>query len=156
MAGKLRHLAFSVQDTEAAAAFYEKTFGMERIRAIETPSADVVYISDGVMNLALIHYKTEEMAAKESNPHGFGKEFVGLHHIGFWVDDLDAAKAEVEAQGASYVMGEPASEEGAFYEVKYRDPNGILFDITHNGWDGAVKDVPAVGAASPKKEKVTV
>ena len=147
MKGKLRHLALSVQDVDAAAKFYEETFGMERIRALETPSADVVYLSDGVMNLALLHYKNDEMAAKDSNPHGFGKEYVGLHHVGFWVDDLDATKAKIDEQGGSYVMGE-AAEAGGFYEVKYRDPNGILFDITHNGWDGAIKD-----AVVPKKEK---
>ena len=27
------------------------------------------------------------------------------------------------------------------YECKYQDPNGIVFDLTHNGWIGAVKEV---------------
>jgi methylmalonyl-CoA/ethylmalonyl-CoA epimerase len=25
--------------------------------------------------------------------------------------------------------------------VKYKDPNGVVFDITHSGWRGAVKEV---------------
>ena len=140
MSGKLRHLAVSVADPRAAAAFYEQTFGMKRVGDLETPSADVVYLTDGVMNLALLKFKNDEMAAKASCPHGFGKDFVGLHHLGFWVDDLDDTKAAIERNGGAYVMGEP-SEGGGFYEVKYRDPNGVLFDVTHQGWDGAVKEV---------------
>jgi methylmalonyl-CoA/ethylmalonyl-CoA epimerase len=44
-------------------------------------------------------------------------------------------------------MGAEASAPGAFYEIKYRDTLGNLFDITANGWDGAVKDVV------PEKER---
>lgn len=47
----------------------------------------------------------------------------------------------MEAAGGRYWMGEPA-EGGGFYEVKYRDPNGVVVDITANGWVGAVKDAP--------------
>jgi len=32
-------------------------------------------------------------------------------------------------------MGEPLDGTG-FYEVKYRDPDGIAFDLTENGWAG--------------------
>ena len=28
-----------------------------------------------------------------------------------------------------------------FYEVKCTDPDGTVFDLTHNGWGGAVKEV---------------
>ena len=36
-------------------------------------------------------------------------------------------------------MGEP-SEDGGFYEVKFRDPDGLAADVTQNGWTGAKKD----------------
>ena len=29
---------------------------------------------------------------------------------------------------------------GGFYEVKFHDPDGIVVDITANGWTGAAKD----------------
>jgi methylmalonyl-CoA/ethylmalonyl-CoA epimerase len=72
-----------------------------------------------------------------------------------WVDDVKEAQQKVEAAGAKYVMGAEASAPGAFYEIKYRDPLGNLFDITANGWDGAVKDVvpaPAKVAAKAAAE----
>ena len=34
-------------------------------------------------------------------------------------------------------MGEE-KKDGGFYEVKFHDPNGIAFDISANGWTGAV------------------
>jgi len=48
--------------------------------------------------------------------------------------------------GGKYLAGRP--EPGAtgdashsYYEAKYKDPLGIVFDLTHTGWIGAVKDV---------------
>ena len=35
----------------------------------------------------------------------------------------------------------PPNTPNSYYEVKYRDPNGIVFDITASGWLGAVKNV---------------
>ena len=58
MAGKLRHLALSVPDRYAAADFYEKIFEMDRMAENETPDAKVIYLSDGVMSLALIEYQS--------------------------------------------------------------------------------------------------
>jgi len=30
----------------------------------------------------------------------------------------------------------PVEKESLCYEKKYRDPDGIIFDISHNGWVG--------------------
>jgi methylmalonyl-CoA/ethylmalonyl-CoA epimerase len=56
------------------------------------------------------------------------------------------AEKKATDAGAEYLAGRPTSPD-SFYECKYRDPDGIVFDITHNGWVGAVKDV------TPVKEK---
>ena len=65
-------------------------------------------------------------------------------------DDLDESEKSVTASGGSYLAGREDRNPNTFYEVKYRDPDGIVFDITHNGWVGAVKDV------GPAKEKANV
>jgi methylmalonyl-CoA/ethylmalonyl-CoA epimerase len=64
-----------------------------------------------------------------------GRGFVGVHHFGFIVDDIAEARQRAEAAGARHWMGEPVGGKG-FYEVKYRDPDGIVFDLTENGWVG--------------------
>ena len=71
-----------------------------------------------------------------------GDEKAGLYHFGMWVDDLDEAEKKVTQAGGSYLAGRPTSP-NSFYEAKYRDPNGVVFDLTHTGWAGATKEVVA-------------
>ena len=134
--GKLRHVAITVPDPHAAAEFYCQAFGLTKVGETDHALASGVYLSDGVMNIALLNYKTDEAAGSR------GKEFYGLHHIGFWVDEAHAARRQVEAAGAKWWMGEPPAEtKKVFYEVKFHDPNGVPFDISTSGWSGSVKDV---------------
>ncbi len=125
---QLRHFALSVPDPEAAAAFYEKAFGLERVGSSDHPGATGVYLSDGVINLALLRYKTDQAAGDER-----GKDYFGVHHFGFLVDDVEETSARIVDAGGSYLSGDVAHT-GGFYEIKYRDPNGVIVDITHNGW----------------------
>jgi lactoylglutathione lyase len=124
MATRLRHIAIIVPDPEKAATFFEQAFGMTRAGTARRG----VYMSDGVMNVALL--KTE------------GNEKPGLYHFGMWVDDLDEAEKKVTQAGGTYLAGRPASP-NSFYEAKYRDPDGVVFDLTHHGWAGATKEVTA-------------
>ncbi len=139
MAGKLRHIALSVPDPQASAEFYEKTFGLTRAQEYDNDNASVVYLTDGVMSLTLLNFKSDVLAGKESHPEGRGKEFVGLHHMGFWVDDVDESRNLAEENGAKYIMGEMSDTDDGYYEIKFRDANGVMFDITHSGWAGAEK-----------------
>jgi lactoylglutathione lyase len=124
MATRLRHIAIIVPDPEKAATFFEQAFGMARAGTARRG----IYMSDGVMNVALL--KTE------------GNEKNGLYHFGMWVDNLDEAEKKVIEAGGKYLAGRPTSP-NSFYEAKYKDPNGVVFDLTHNGWAGATKEVTA-------------
>jgi catechol 2,3-dioxygenase-like lactoylglutathione lyase family enzyme len=126
---KLRHIALSVPDPEKTAEFYEKTFGLKRVGATESVLASGVYLSDGYINLALLKYHTDEMAGVKG-----GKDYVGVHHLGFQVEDAGAAKGSVEENGGSFFMDLPALKDTLYYEEKYRDPDGIIFDISQHGW----------------------
>ena len=123
---KLRHIAITVKDLDESAAFYEKTFGLTKHSANKV----AVSLSDGVMNVTLLKFPTDEMAGDER-----GKDFVGLHHIGFVVDDTDAADHSIRETGGSFHR--PAGAEMQA-EIKYRDPNGIVFDISRpeHAWKG--------------------
>jgi len=123
--GQLRHIAISVPDKEVAAKFYEDTFGLERV----SESRVATRLTDGVMNLTLLQFETQEDAGDER-----GKDFVGVHHFGFWVDDAEDTITSVEEHGGQHHPG-PSNAENA--EVKFRDPDGIVFDISTHGWDGA-------------------
>ena len=129
---KLRHIAIIVPDPEASAQFFEKAFDFKRVGKARRG----IYLSDGTVNVALLRIEHEN-------------EKTGIYHFGMWVDDLEEAEKKATEAGATYLAGRPTSP-NSFYECKYRDPNGIVFDLTHNGWAGAVKDV--VPAKEPAKE----
>ena len=133
---KLRHIAITVPDPWKAAEFYMKAFGLKKVGETDWANARGVYLSDGTINIALLHYKTEEAAGHR------GCDFVGVHHIGFLVDDVAASRREIEAAGGTHWSGEPIDGTG-FYEVKFHDPDGLVFDITRNGWAGASGDEKA-------------
>ncbi len=125
--GQLRHIAIAVPDVERAANFYQESFGMERV----SQSGIAIRLSDGTVNLTLLNFPTDADAGDER-----GKDYVGLHHMGIWVDDLDAAQTEIEKNGGKYHAMEGAAPiENA--ERKFRDPFGVVFDISTHGWDGA-------------------
>ena len=131
---KLRHLAIAVKDPEKAAAFFEAAFGMTRAGNAQRG----VYMSDGVMNVALLNFGDEPVP-------GFDKGYEGLIHFGMWVDDTDAADKQIRAAGGTHLTGRFETNPNVFYEVKYRTPEGFVFDVTANGWRGAVKDVVPAG-----------
>src|SRR5262249_1746500 len=54
---RLRHFAVVVRDLEKSAQFYEKVFGLKRVGRDDLEFASGIYLSDGVINLALLNYK---------------------------------------------------------------------------------------------------
>ena len=96
-----------------------------------TPTADAIFLADGVVNLAILDFK------KDGPPGAKGKDYVGVHHFGFWVDDLDATAALIEANGGKASDAMPAAHGQQNYEVKFLDPNGIMIDLSHTGWVGS-------------------
>lgn len=129
---KLRHVAMSVKDPDESAAFYCKTFEMQIVGRTESPLASGVYLSDGTMSLALLKYKEDKWA-------GMDKDRACVHHVGFWVDDLEQQAEVVKQNGGTFFLELPLEKESLYYEMKFKDPDGIIFDITHNGWVGAKK-----------------
>jgi len=129
---KLRHIAMSVPDPAAAAKFYCEAFDMKIVGETDSPLASGLYLSDGTISLALLNYKADEWA-------GMDKDAKCINHIGFWVDDLDKQSERIKENGGTFFKELPTSKESLYYEMKFRDPNGIIFDISHNGWVGATK-----------------
>jgi len=131
MAARLRHFAIVVKDLQKAARFYERVFELKRVGEETLDFASAVYLSDGVINLALLNYKGERGSGL-----GNAKDFVGAHHFGFQVDDLAETQKRIEAAGGKFFfdLGNDAEKEN--FERKFKDPDGIIFDISKKGWQG--------------------
>jgi catechol 2,3-dioxygenase-like lactoylglutathione lyase family enzyme len=146
---RIRHIALSVKDIDKTADFYEKAFGLKRSPKSEGPTAYRVYMSDGEINLALLQYKSE-VGSGLKNP----SDFVGIHHFGFQCDDLPEQQAKIEKAGGEFFfdLGDPDDDD---FERKFKDPNGIIFDINWKGWtmtSSKVKAKPAAKRAAATKK----
>jgi predicted enzyme related to lactoylglutathione lyase len=128
---KLRHFAIVVRDIEKAAQFYEKVFDLKRVGRDDFEHSSGVYLSDGVINLALLTYKGEFGSGLKD-----AKNFVGAHHFGFQVDNLDEMRRRIEAAGGSFFFELGKTKDDLNFELKFKDPDGIVFDISQKGWLG--------------------
>jgi predicted enzyme related to lactoylglutathione lyase len=126
---KLRHFAIVVNDIERAADFYEKVFDLERVGRDDYDWATGVYLSDGVVNLALLKYYGEKGSGLKN-----ANTFVGAHHFGFQVDDLEAMQKRIEEAGGKFFFDLGKSSDDVNFERKFKDPDGIIFDISQKGW----------------------
>jgi catechol 2,3-dioxygenase-like lactoylglutathione lyase family enzyme len=125
--GKIRHIAIQVPDLEKAAAFYEGVFDLKRVAEVEAPIGNAISLSDGVVNLTLLHFPEGTKGGKG------GPDWAGLHHIGFVVEDEKATEAKIKDHGGEFFMQLPNYPD-VDAEKKYKDLNGIVFDVSPHDW----------------------
>src|SRR5262245_56988681 len=83
---RIKQIAIRTNNVEKTAAFYQEAFGLERAGAGQSG----VYLTDGYLNIAILCMRS----AVEGETMK-----LGLDHIGFQVDDVDAAVAKIRALG---------------------------------------------------------
>jgi catechol 2,3-dioxygenase-like lactoylglutathione lyase family enzyme len=145
---RIRHIALAVKDIDKTADFYQKAFGLKRSEKAEGKTAWRIYMSDGEVNLALLQYKSEVGSGIDPST------FVGIHHFGFQCDNLEEQQKRIEAAGGKffYDLGDPDDDD---FERKFKDPNGIIFDINWKGWTMTASKVkPKKAAAKVAKAAV--
>ena len=139
---KIKHIALSTQDPDATAKFYVDVFGMKQVGRIDNPNTTGYYLTDGDINLAILKFKNDKVAGVER-----GKDWSGIHHFGFQVDDLEDTTERLAAANAPRrddinealgVGGHHAAGEKRYgnVEVKYTGPDGVTVDVSETGWIG--------------------
>jgi glyoxylase I family protein len=135
---KIKHIALSTQDVDKTAKFYIDVFGMKEIAKIDSPGARGYYLSDGDLNLAILNFKNDAVAGVER-----GKDWSGIHHIGFQVDNLEDIAEKLAAAGSkarddvnqALGVGQYGHRHGNV-EVKYSGPDNVMVDVSETGWVG--------------------
>ena len=135
---KIKHIALSTQDPVKTARFYIDVFGMKEIGKINNPNASGYYLSDGDLNLAILKFKNDAVAGAER-----GKQWSGIHHIGFQVESLEAITEKLAEAGSqprddvNQALGVgPGRANHGNVEVKYSGPDGVMLDVSQTGWVG--------------------
>jgi catechol 2,3-dioxygenase-like lactoylglutathione lyase family enzyme len=135
---KIKHIAIATQDADKTAKFYMDVFGLEQIGKVDSPNASGYFLSDGDINMAILNFKNDAVAGER------GKDYSGIHHIGFHVESLEELTAKLAAAGSEPMHSVNAAlgvsmgghEHGGNVEVKYTGPDGVMVDVSQTGWVG--------------------
>ena len=140
---KIKHIALATQDPDKTAAFFKEVFGLQEVGKIDGANAEGYYLSDGNVNLAILNFKNPALAGEE-----FGADYIGIHHIGFQVEDAEATETKLRQHDSfpredindalHSSMGNGHS--GQNVETKYAGPDGVMIDISQSGWVGTDGD----------------
>jgi len=141
---KIKHIAIATQDVDKTARFYIDVFGLKEIAKLNSPNASGYFLSDGDINVAILNFKNDQVAGADR-----GKEWSGIHHVGFQVESLEEIAEKLAAAGSQPMdevnralgagMGGPRH---ANVEVKYGGPDGVMIDVSETGWAGTSPIVP--------------
>ena len=139
----LHHVGITVKDLDASIRFYHDVLGLqfsnepspwfegeELGKAVGVPGAALRQVSLllGDTTLELLEYKSppSETTSRSS------RTTVGASHVAFLVDDIEAKKAELEAQGIEFYSAVNVVDEGVLAGwrwVYFDDPDGYPLEL---------------------------
>ncbi len=123
----VNHIGIQVRNCEKVIETWERMFGIGpwRIREINHKNAEgepvttkLAFADLGGISMALI--EPPEGGSKFLDTHG-----EGLHHLGFYVDDVDGEVANLSEQGAKVTMHQP----GVCAYLDSSGPGGVIFEV---------------------------
>ena len=137
---RIKHIALATEDPVKTAEFYKEVFGLEELhRKPRDSGEDGVWLTDGYIYFAILKYGSEDAPNL-----GEGSSTVaGVHHIGFYVDDLDDACATFERAKGTECPGSSAVNR------KYKGPDGLMIDMRVRGWDEQIRARTQLLVAAP-------
>jgi len=140
----IRHIAIASENPAEAAEFYKKHFDMKELW--RKPSEGVpggasgVFLSDGWIYFAVL-WQSPHLPLLGPDQTS---DFLGIHHIGFLVEDQKATVAELDADGVRHVQEHPDApphplstrpEGKDTINEKFIGPDWIQFDVRDRGWN---------------------
>ena len=129
---RLRHLAICVRDLDRAARVFGEVSDLTRVGREDIEIGSAIHMSDGIVDLALLNFKGSRGHDLGDEPEGA----VGANHFGFQVEDLAETQARIEAAGGAFLVDLGEARKGDF-EREFKDPDGVVFDVSEHGWLGA-------------------
>ncbi len=125
----VHHVAFAVEDLDAAVETYRSLFGAEvEVRGrLEEQGVEAVYLRLGAGRIELV----APLGAETRVGRFLASRGPGMHHVGIGVDDIAAALDELAANGAEVIDPEPRPGLGG-HLVSFVHPHslhGVLAEV---------------------------
>jgi methylmalonyl-CoA epimerase len=125
----VHHVAFAVEDLDAAVETYRSLFGAEvEVRGrLEAQGVEAVYLRLGTGRVELVAPLAEDTHVGRF----LAARGPGMHHVGIAVDDIAAAVGELVAKGADVLDAEPRPGLGG-HLVSFVHPHslhGVLAEV---------------------------
>ena len=126
---RIKHIAIRTRDVEKTAAFYKEAFGLKQVGL----GQNGIYLTDGHLNIAILKFQPGENGEPLR---------LGIDHVGFQVDDVDATIARINSLGGkpltdrTEVHRSDPSRPQSYYEIKCVGPDEQVIDVSNVGWVG--------------------
>ena len=117
------HVHLRSPDPEDTARYYQRMFGAEVVKSIQSDGRERVDMRLGGVMMFIA--KVEPDAALAEKPAG---SYVGLDHIGLQVENIDAVVAELKAKGGQFTV-EPRTIRPGVRIAFLRGPQNVLIEI---------------------------
>jgi methylmalonyl-CoA epimerase len=126
---KIDHIGIVVHDIEAALKVYRDALGLELTRAELVPeqAAKVAFLPAGESKIELVEPTTDDGGIARY----LAKRGEGVHHLCLEVDDIEAALAQMAAQGMELIDEKPRTgSNGQRYAfVHPKSAHGVLIEL---------------------------
>jgi methylmalonyl-CoA/ethylmalonyl-CoA epimerase len=132
-ARRIHHLGVAVRDLEEAFDTYSRLFGaeLEHRETLAAQGVEAIALTVGDSRVELLG------ALGEDTPVGrfLARRGPGMHHVAYWVDDIDAALAELTGDGVQLIDEQP--RHGLYgLQVAFVHPDsvhGVLAEVVSDG-----------------------
>ncbi len=132
--GPLHHLAITVSDVEASAAWYERVLGLQRLPAPfphhgeESPGFGVLLVDAGAGWAIGVHNH------ERHQPEPADETRTGMDHVGLLVPeraDLDDWAARLDGLGVRHSGVTDVSDPIPYSALVFHDPDNIQLEFVH-------------------------
>jgi catechol 2,3-dioxygenase-like lactoylglutathione lyase family enzyme len=117
------HIHLRSPDAEATARWYEKMFGAEIIRSVQSDGRPRLDLKLGGVDVFIAQVPSEQAIAAPPEP-----PYLGLEHIGLRVDRIDQVVAELKEKGAEFTV-EPKTIRPGVRIAFLRGPQNVHIEL---------------------------
>jgi len=119
---KYDHVHLRSPDPEETARYYEKMFGAEIIRSVQSDGRERIDLNLGGLTVFIAKADPDKVGAPPEPP------FQGLEHLGLAVHPIDEAVAELKKKGAE-VTREPTTIRPGVRIAFIRGPQNVHIEL---------------------------